>query len=86
VGQNLCHASPSQLQVAKWTGPNGPTYQPVLKGTSWVEDFNLLACSNPFRPACQLDGPRYEPARLDPLVHFKKEKVIKKIKFLYYIF
>ena len=30
--------------------------QPVLKGTGWVEDFNLSARSDSSRPARQLDG------------------------------
>jgi len=46
----------------------------VLKGTGWVEDFNPSAHSGPSRPARQLDGPKYGPARPDPLVRFKKVK------------
>jgi len=35
--------------MAKQAGSNGPARQLVLKGTGWVEDFNLSACSSPSR-------------------------------------
>jgi len=60
--------------VAKWAGPNGPARQPVLKGTGRVEDFNPSAHFGPSRPAHQLDGPKYGPARPGPLARFKKIK------------
>jgi len=47
----------------------------VLKGTGWVEDFNLSARSGPSCPARQLDGPKYGPAHPGPLAHFKKNKI-----------
>jgi len=59
--------------VAKQVGPNRPAHQPVLKGTGWVEDFNPSARSDPSRPARQLDGPKYGPARPGPLARFKKK-------------
>jgi len=55
--------------VAKRVGNNGPSRQPVLEGTGWVEDFNLST-----RSARQFDGLKYGPARLDPLASFKKIK------------
>jgi len=58
--------------VAKRVGLNGPARQPVLKGTGWVENFNPSARYGPSRPARQLDGPKYGPARPGPLVRFKK--------------
>jgi len=61
-----------QLAVAKRDGPNGPAHQPVLKGTSWVENFNLSARSGPFRLTRQLDGPKYGPTCPGPLCCFKK--------------
>jgi len=60
--------------VAKRVGSNGPARQPVLKGTGWIEDFNPSTRSGPSRPARQLDGSKYGPARPDPLTRFKKIK------------
>jgi len=57
--------------VAKRGGSNGSACQSVLKGTGWVEDFNLSACSGSSCPAHQLDGPKYEPVRPSPLARFK---------------
>jgi len=34
---------------------NGPARQPVLKGTSCIEDFNPSICSGPSHPTRQLD-------------------------------
>jgi len=62
----------SYVGVAKWAGTNGPARQLVLKGTSWVEDFNLSVRSGLSRPARQLDGPKYEPACPGLLARFKK--------------
>jgi len=47
------------LRVAKRIRPNKPARQPVLKGTDWVEDFNLSTRSGPSRIVRQLDGPKY---------------------------
>jgi len=60
--------------VAKQAGPNGPARQPVLKRTGWVKDSNLSAHFGLSYLAFQLDGPKYGPARPDPMTRFKKLK------------
>jgi len=47
----------------------------VLKGMSWVEDFNLPTCFGMSRLARQLDGPKYRPAHPGSLTCFKKNKI-----------
>jgi len=58
--------------VSKQAESNGPARQSVLKGTGWVEDFNLSAHSGPSCPTRQLDGSKYGPVRPGPLAVLKK--------------
>jgi len=41
----------------------------------WDENFNPLDRSGLFRPARQLDKPKYGPVRSDSLTRFKKNKI-----------
>jgi len=57
----------SLLGIAKRVESNGPVRQPVLKWTSWVENFNPSVRFGPFYPARQLDELKYGSTRPGPL-------------------
>jgi len=70
----VARLEPIKLMLRVTTGPNGLAHQPVLKGTSWVEDFYPSARFGPSCPARQLNGPKYRSVHTDLLTRFKNIK------------